>query len=34
MEPFDIGLDGEEIKALLDSDDLPAKPPKEKILHQ
>ena len=33
MERFDIGLDGEEIKALPDFDDLPAKPCKKKI-HQ
>ena len=33
MEPFDIGLDGEEIEALPDFDNLPAKPPKKKI-HQ
>ena len=29
MEPFDIGLDGEEIKASPDFDDLPAEPPKK-----
>ena len=34
MEPFDIGLDGEEIEALLGFDNLPAKPIKEKIRHQ
>ena len=31
MEPFDIGLDGEEIEASPDFDDLPAEPPKKKI---
>ena len=31
MEPFDIGLDGKEIEALPDFDDLPAEPPKKKI---
>ena len=31
MEPFDIGVDGEEIEALPDFDDLPAEPPKKKI---
>ena len=34
MEPFDIGLDGEEIKASPDFDDLPAEPPKKKIRRQ
>ena len=31
MEPFDIGLDGEEIEASPDFDDLLAEPPKKKI---
>ena len=31
MEPFDIGLDGEEIEASPDFDDFPAEPPKKKI---
>ena len=31
MEPFDIRLDGEEIEASPDFDDLPAEPPKKKI---
>ena len=31
MEPFDIGLDGEEIEALPGFDDLPAEPLKTKI---
>ena len=31
MEPFDIGLDGEEIKVSPDFDDLPAEPLKKKI---
>ena len=31
MELFNIGLDGEEIKASPDFDDLPAEPPKKKI---
>ena len=31
MEPFDIGLYGEEIEALPDFDDLSAEPPKKKI---
>ena len=34
MEPFDIGLDGEEIKASPDFDNLPAEPPKKKICQQ
>ena len=34
MELFDIGLDGEEIEALPDFDDLPAEPPKKKIRRQ
>ena len=34
MEPFDIGLDGEEIEASPDFDDLPAEPPKKKINQQ
>ena len=29
MEPFDIGLDGEEIEASPDFDDLPAEPPRK-----
>ena len=31
MEPFDIGLDGEEIEASPDFADLLAEPPKKKI---
>ena len=31
MEPFDIQLDGEEIEASPDFDDLPAEPPNKKI---
>ena len=31
MEPFDIGLDGEEIEASPDFDDLPAEPPKKRF---
>ena len=31
MELFDIGLDGEEIEASPDFDNLPAEPPKNKI---
>ena len=31
MEPFDIGLDGEEIEVLPDFDDLPAEPPKKRF---
>ena len=31
---FDISLEGEEIEALPDLDDLPAEPPKKKIRHQ
>ena len=34
MEPFDIGLDGEEIEASPDFDDLSAEPPKKKINQQ
>ena len=34
MEPFDIGLDGEEIEASPDFDYLPAEPPKKKIRRQ
>ena len=34
MEPFDIGLDGEEIEASPDFNDLPAEPPKKKIHRQ
>ena len=34
MEPFNIGLDGEEIEASPDFDDLPAEPPKKKIHRQ
>ena len=34
MELFDIGLDGEEIEASPDFDDLPAEPPKKKIHRQ
>ena len=30
MEPFDIGLDGEEIEVSPDFDDLPVEPPKKK----
>ena len=31
MEPFDIGLDGEEIEASPDFDNFPAEPPKKNI---
>ena len=31
MEPFDIGLDGKEIEASPDFDDLPVETPKKKI---
>ena len=34
MESFDIGLDGGEIEASPDFDDLPAEPPKKKIFRQ
>ena len=34
MEPFDIGLDGEEIEASPGFDDLPAEPLKTKIRRQ
>ena len=34
MEPFDIGLDGEEMETSPDFDDLPAEPPKNKIRRQ
>ena len=34
MEPFDIGLDGEEIEALPDFDNLPDEPLKTKIRWQ
>ena len=31
MEPFDIGLDGKEIEASPDFDDLPAEPPRKRL---
>ena len=34
MEPLDITLDGEEIEALPDFDNLPAEPPNKKIRWQ